>query len=227
MEACQGSGAPWDSLCARSPTVPAVFHKRRTWAPPGKPPWGCAGLWAEKNGPAVKDRSEELNNGHKKRERERGELTVVRCPAPLLPPLVQVAAGAHEAADHGRDDRHEQEDGGGDASQGGGAETGQQSRALRFMKHFRTLPSPPPLQTSISLITVGRIRGGCDVKLLIQTRRFDPETCVSMTCTLRFSAPRRDLPLGLISWRLSARCWMETDGFPGFRRESAMFRSLG
>lgn len=42
-------------------------------------------------------------------------LTIVRCPAPLLPSLVEVTAGAHEAADHGRDDRHKQEDGGGDA----------------------------------------------------------------------------------------------------------------
>lgn len=39
-----------------------------------------------------------------------------------MPPLVEVAAGAHEAAHHGGYDRHEQEDGGGNASQGGRAE---------------------------------------------------------------------------------------------------------
>ncbi len=43
-------------------------------------------------------------------------LTIIRCPAPLLPSLVEVTAGAHEAADHGRNDGHKQEDGGGDAS---------------------------------------------------------------------------------------------------------------
>lgn len=43
-------------------------------------------------------------------------LTIIRCPAPLLPSLVEVTAGAHEAADHGRNDRHKQQDGGGDAS---------------------------------------------------------------------------------------------------------------
>lgn len=44
------------------------------------------------------------------------KLTVKRCPAPLLPSLVEVAAGAHEAADHGGNDDHKEEDGGGDAS---------------------------------------------------------------------------------------------------------------
>lgn len=43
-------------------------------------------------------------------------LTIIRCPAPLLPSLVEVTAGAHEAADHGRNDRHKQEDGGSNAS---------------------------------------------------------------------------------------------------------------
>lgn len=43
-------------------------------------------------------------------------LTIIRCPAPLLPSLVEVTAGAHEAADHGRNDRHKQEDGRGNAS---------------------------------------------------------------------------------------------------------------
>lgn len=52
----------------------------------------------------------------------RAGLTIKWCPAPLLSPLVEVAAGAHEAAHHGGDDGHEQEDGGGDASYGGGAE---------------------------------------------------------------------------------------------------------
>lgn len=49
-------------------------------------------------------------------------LTIKRCPPPLLSPLVEVTAGAHEAAHHGRDDGHKQEDGGGDASYGGWAE---------------------------------------------------------------------------------------------------------
>lgn len=49
-------------------------------------------------------------------------LGIKRCPPPLLSPLVEVTAGAHEAAHHGRDDGHKQEDGGGDASYGGWAE---------------------------------------------------------------------------------------------------------
>lgn len=43
------------------------------------------------------------------------DLTIIRCPAPLLPSLVEVTAGAHEAADHRRDDGHKQEDGRGNA----------------------------------------------------------------------------------------------------------------
>lgn len=43
-------------------------------------------------------------------------LTIIRCPASLLPSLVKIAAGAHEAAHHGGNDGHEQEDGGGNAS---------------------------------------------------------------------------------------------------------------
>lgn len=42
-------------------------------------------------------------------------LTIIRCPAPLLPSLVEVTAGAHEAAHHGGNDGHKQQDGGGDA----------------------------------------------------------------------------------------------------------------
>lgn len=34
----------------------------------------------------------------------------------MLSSLVEVTAGAHEAADHGGNDRHKQEDGGGDSS---------------------------------------------------------------------------------------------------------------
>lgn len=49
-------------------------------------------------------------------DRESRGLTIIRCPAPLLPSLVEVTAGAHEATDHGRNDGHKQEDGGGDAS---------------------------------------------------------------------------------------------------------------
>lgn len=55
-------------------------------------------------------------------------LTIVRRPAPLLPSLVQITAGAHEAADHGGNDGHEQEDGGGDASQSCGAEMRERTR---------------------------------------------------------------------------------------------------
>lgn len=44
-------------------------------------------------------------------------LTIKRCPPPLLPSLVEVTAGAHEAADHGGDDHHKEENGGGDAGQ--------------------------------------------------------------------------------------------------------------
>lgn len=46
---------------------------------------------------------------------ERRILAIEWCPGPLLPSLVEVAAGAHEAADHGGDDDHEEENGGGDA----------------------------------------------------------------------------------------------------------------
>lgn len=49
-------------------------------------------------------------------------LSIVGCPAPLLSSLVQVAAGAEEAADHGSNDGHKEQYGGGDASDGGGAE---------------------------------------------------------------------------------------------------------
>lgn len=42
-------------------------------------------------------------------------LTIKRRPPPLLPSLVEVTAGAHEAADHGGDDHHKEENGGGDA----------------------------------------------------------------------------------------------------------------
>lgn len=41
--------------------------------------------------------------------------TLIRCPAPLLPSLVEVTTGAHEATDHGRNDADKQENGGGDA----------------------------------------------------------------------------------------------------------------
>lgn len=44
-----------------------------------------------------------------------GKPTVERRPAPLLPSLVEVAAGAHEAADHGGNDDHKEENGRGDA----------------------------------------------------------------------------------------------------------------
>lgn len=49
-------------------------------------------------------------------------LGLVRCPASLLPSLVKVTAGAHEAADHCSDDSHEQKDGRGNTGQSGGAE---------------------------------------------------------------------------------------------------------
>lgn len=39
-------------------------------------------------------------------------LGVIRCPASLLPHLVEVAAGAHEAANHGCNDGHKQQNGG-------------------------------------------------------------------------------------------------------------------
>lgn len=42
-------------------------------------------------------------------------LTLVRAPPSLLPALVEVTAGAHEAADHCGDDGHEEEDRRGDA----------------------------------------------------------------------------------------------------------------
>lgn len=48
---------------------------------------------------------------------ERRILAIEWCPGPLLPSLVEVAARAHEAADHGGDDDHEEENGGGDAGQ--------------------------------------------------------------------------------------------------------------
>lgn len=43
--AFRGTGAPSDNLHVGTQTVPAVFHKRHTWAPLGSWPWGCAGLW--------------------------------------------------------------------------------------------------------------------------------------------------------------------------------------
>lgn len=49
-------------------------------------------------------------------------LDFIWCPASLLPSLIEVAAGTHEAAHHGSDDCYEQEDGRGDASDGGRAE---------------------------------------------------------------------------------------------------------
>lgn len=58
-------------------------------------------------------------------------LTIVGRPAPLLPPLVEVTAGTHEAADHRRDDGHKQENGGRDAGQSGGAEQAGRERRNR------------------------------------------------------------------------------------------------
>ena len=49
-------------------------------------------------------------------------LTVVRCPTSLLPALVEVTAGAHEAAHHGGNDGYKQQDGRGNPKYGVGAE---------------------------------------------------------------------------------------------------------
>lgn len=49
-------------------------------------------------------------------------LGFIRCPPSLLSSLVEVAAGAHEAANHCRNDGHEQQNGRSDASQSGGTE---------------------------------------------------------------------------------------------------------
>lgn len=48
VEACQGTGVPWDNLRVDSQRVPVVFHRRHTWAPLDNWPWGSAGLWVKK-----------------------------------------------------------------------------------------------------------------------------------------------------------------------------------
>lgn len=86
-----------------------VYHKHRTWAQPGSWPWGSAELWVEKDHTVTKENPyfmvvciiDMTTRG----------LTIIRCPAPLLPSLVKVTAGTHEAADHGRNDGHKEEDG--------------------------------------------------------------------------------------------------------------------
>lgn len=115
--ACQNTAVPSGNLRAVSRGFPVVCRKRHTWAAPGNWPWGCAGLW-DGNVLSWEDRipfSLSLSA-------HRTGLTIKRCPPPLLSPLVEVTAGAHEAAHHGGDDGHKQEDGGGDASYGGWAE---------------------------------------------------------------------------------------------------------
>lgn len=113
--ACRSTAAPWDSLRADSRDVPVVSHRRRTWAALGSWPWGSAGLWD------AETLSCEDRTSFSWLRASGRPLTVERCPPPLLSPLVEVTAGAHEAAHHGGDDGHKQEDGGGDARYGGWA----------------------------------------------------------------------------------------------------------
>lgn len=61
-------------------------------------------------------------------------LSLIRCPPSLLPSLVKVTTGAHEAADHCSDDGHEQQNGGGDASQSGGAELKEHAALLLALR---------------------------------------------------------------------------------------------
>lgn len=55
--------------------------------------------------------------------------TIIRRPAPLLPSLIEVTAGTHEATNHGCNDGHKQQNGRGDPGYSGGAEERGQQRA--------------------------------------------------------------------------------------------------
>lgn len=58
----------------------------------------------------------------------RGGVTVVWRPTPLLSALVEVAAGAHEAAHHGSNDGYKQQYGRGNPKYGVGAEDRERER---------------------------------------------------------------------------------------------------
>lgn len=171
--ACQNTVVPSDNLRVDSRDVPVVFHKRHTWAAPGNWPWGSAGLWDKKMFSCEDRIIVLLLSAHQT------GLTIKRCPPPLLSPLVEVTAGAHEAAHHGRNDGHKQEDGGGDASYGGW--TGGVGRRCTFHSRKPLLHKLIISNVPVGYATLSRklYRRDTDIDDIETSKRVKSRNCVT------------------------------------------------